>query len=484
MMKNFFKNLKSKWGIAPLIMFSLSIIFIIVFCVALFKLNVLPILYSVIISIILVLLTILFMFLTKKKKNKVAKTFGYIISILILIITSVGFYYLVLTNGFLDKFFKSGKDTYTYTYQVLVKKDSAYSKIDDLKDQIIGYYEDIPKVKEATAELSKRINFEGKSYEDIIDNFSSLDREKINGLLIESNLYDSLQESLDTIRDKEYKTIYKFDMTFEEEVVKKEAKGNGINIYIGGPDFTGTNYDFNMIATLNKDTHKILLTSTPRDYYVQIAGKKRKDILGYAGVWGINTSMKTIENLYGVDMNYFVKINTKSLVGLVDVLDGIEFCSDIDFTTTKTMVMTYDDTKGSHLNVKKGCHNYKGMEILTIARERKVYKDGDRQRQKNCQAIIISIFNKLANMKSLTKYNEILDSISDLYKTNIPQDLFTDMSKSLVSGDKWTFEQQSVTGSDSQNYVHLGTVLDYVMVPNQDSVNKAILKIKEVMSES
>ena len=207
-----------------------------------------------------------------------------------------------------------------------------------------------------------------------------------------------------------------------------------------------------------------------------------KDILGYAGNWGINTSIKTLENLYKIDINNYVKIEPSSLVKLVDVLGGVSFCSDISFITNHSQLIgEYNDSKGEKLTVEKGCKTYSGIQILTLARERKAYKDGDRQRQKNCQQIMINIFNKIASFNSLTKYNEVLDSVSDTYTTNLDLNEVTNIIKSVINGTKWTFETQSVTGSDSSNLVHLKTVKDYVMIPNQSSVDKAINKIKEVM---
>lgn len=484
-MKKLLKNINKKWDSISLVVLIIDLLVTIFFSYSLIKLNMLPIYYTLLaIGVLLILIILSSIFLNKKRK-KVLKVIGYVISLLVIVITGIGTYYLSIANNFITKSFQPGKDTYTNTFQVLVKNDSSYEKIEDLKDLKIGYYSILPNINDAKNELQKKVSYEEVPYEDIVENFNDLNKNKINGILIEANIYDSMKSELDTIKDQNYKVLYSFDMTFEQEVTKKEAKGNGFNIFIGGPDFTGTNYDFNMVATVNKDTHKILLTSTPRDYYVTVAGKGMKDILSYAGVWGINTSMATVENIYDVDINYFIKINTSSLVGVVDTLGGVEFCSDRAFTTTHALVQgTYNDTVGPKLNVVKGCKTYNGIQILTIARERVALPGGDRQRQKNCQDIMISIFNKLASANSIVNLNKVLDSVSNLYSTNIPQELVQDLAKDMVAGNKWSFEQQSVNGTDSRGRVHLGTVEDYVMQPNVASVDKAKLKIKEVMNAS
>ena len=481
-MKKFFKKL----DIISWIVLIVDILVTGIFGYSLFKFNMLPIHYVIFAIIILLLLIIGSGLLIAKKRKKWKKIIGYILSVLVVVITGIGIYYVGIANNFVTKSFtETKKDYYTINYEVLVKDNSAFNVIEDLKDNKIGYYNVLPNIEDAKKELEKKISFEGVEYTDIVNNFNDLNRNKINAVLIEKEVYDGLKSKLATIKDKSYKVLYEFAVQVEQEIEKKEANGNGFNIYIGGPDFTGTNYDFNMVATINKDTNKVLLTSIPRDYHVPIAGKGMSDNLSYAGVWGINTSKKTVENIFDIDINYYVKVDTHSLVGVVDALGGIQFCSDKAFKSDHAMVLdTYDDTKGKKLEVVKGCKNYSGIEILTIARERRAFPNGDRKRQENCQKIVISIAKKMASLGSLANLNKILDSISKLYTTNVPQSLVQEISKDVIGGNKWTFDQQSVNGGDSRGKVHLGTVEDYVMLPNTASVDKAKLKIREVMNES
>ena len=302
--------------------------------------------------------------------------------------------------------------------------------------------------------------------------------------VIEKTLYNYIKENSD-ILDNKYKIIKSFDVSILEEQEEVSSSKDTFNVYIGGLDFTEKYTDFNMIVTVNMKTQEILLTSTPRDYYVEIDGKNGKDLLGYAGVWGVNTSRKTLENLYGIDIDYYVRVNTKSLVKLIDTLGTLEFCSDFSYTTTHATIMgTYDDTLGKKLRVKSGCHQYTGIEILTIARERLAYTDGDRQRQKNCQAIMISIFEKLIEPENLTNYTDILDALSELYTTNISRQLVTDFIKVTIDNPKkWTIITQSVNGTSSIGYVHFSNYKDHVMIPNMDTVEKATKKINEVQNK-
>lgn len=475
---------KRKINKPMVILSTLNLLFIILLTSFIYNLHIIPMKYIVLLFFILILIGLGILFLLKQKKKRF-KWIGYGGTAIFIVVSLFGIYYITKTNDFLNKSFNNATNTYTNTYYVIVESIDRYDDIKDLQNKTIGYYENVPNVEEALTELKKTITTENVLYEDFDHTFEALEDENVNGVIIEKTLYNFIIEYDSTFEKEDYKIIYSFDVTLEEEEDETYSEGDTFNIYIGGTDFTELYTDFNMIVTVNKKTHKILLTSTPRDYYVELYGKNgAKDLLGYAGVWGVNTSKKTLENLYGIKIDYYVKINTKSLVGLVDTLNGVEFCSDKTFTTTHALVMgTYDDTKGKKLKVTQGCKDYSGIEILTIARERLAYADGDRQRQKNCQQIMINIFNKMTRAENIANYVNILNAVSDLYTTNIPKDLVTELARDTINHmGGWTFETQSVTGRDSRGNVHLSNVIDYVMVPDMESVEKASLKIQAIQA--
>lgn len=475
-------KVKRKLKLKLLIFLLLNVIMGGLFLFSIIKINMIPIKYLILLIVVILLLIISNLYLINKKKV-ILNIFGYIIFTIFSLSTIVGSYYVLKTNNFLDGAFNNAKNTYVSNYYVISLKEGNYNNLNDLSMTTIGYYDSLPHIDMAINDLKDKIPFESKSYNDISLFINDLDNGVISAFLVEKSFYNFLGE-LDEFDNEKYSIIYQLDLEIEEEVSEVSTDGDSFNIYIGGTDFTEMYTDFNMIVTINKKTHKILLTSTPRDFYVELDGKGgAKDLLGYAGVWGINTSRKTLENLYDIDIDYYVKINTSSLVGLVDTLGGVEFCADQDFTTTHALVLgTYDDSKGQKLHVPKGCNEYNGIEILTIARERLAFVGGDRQRQKNCQQIMINIFNKLISTELIKNYAEILNAVSDLYTTNIPKELVTSLAKDTINkGIKWTFEQQSVNGSDSRGNVHLSNYIAYVMIPNEDSVRKASYAIKQAM---
>ena len=478
------KKFLSRFSKLSLSFICIDIILVAIFLFNIFRLNVLPMKYLfILVCAILLLLTLIILF-TQRRSRKIFKIFGVIFSIIILSLTIMGTYFTGTLINFLSKFNSSNKVTYTETYYVL-SKNNQYNDIKELNDKTVGYFINMSDIELSLNKLKETINFETKEYENIFDSFNEVKKDKIAGSIVEKNLYDALKEVTDELKGDTFKILYTYEIQVEKEVSKKEVNGDYVNIYIGGRDFA-FNHDFNMIVTINKKTHKILLTSIPRDFYVYVPGIGMKELLGYASPGADpSNSIGALENLFDTDINYFVEIETDNFVDIVDVVGGVEFCSDKSFTTTHALVLnTYNDSTGPKLKVEKGCKTYKGIEILTIARERLAYPDGDRQRQKNCQEIIISLFKKMSSLGSLANFSNILDKVSNLYTTNVPQDLITEIAKSAIDGTSWEFTQQSVTGNDSSGYVHRGTVQDYVMQPNQDSINNAKAKMKGIMYES
>lgn len=464
----------------PVVIITLiNIIFTILLTVSICKLNLIPLKYLILILVILIIMNIAILLLISRKK-KWLKYIGYGLTAILIVMNSTGIYYISKTNQFLDNAFNNATNTYTNTYYIVTLNNDKYKELSNIK--ILGYYKNIPAIDEALQKFDEIYKVGKEDYNEFTELLKDLNAKKFDATIIEASLYEVLTKESNVMPEKDYKIIYQFDLKIEEEVEEIKDDGNNFSIYIGGTDFTEKNNDFNMVVTINVKTHKILLTSIPRDYYVMVNGKGMKDILGYAGYSGIQTSRKTVEDLFQTNIDYFVKINTDSLVGLVDTLGGIEYCSDVSFTTTHAMVRgTYDDTKGQKLYVEKGCRNYNGIQILTISRERLAFSGGDNQRQKNCQNIMVSIFKKMLRPENLTNYTNILNAVSNLYTTNIPRELVSELAKDTIdNGASWSIEQQTVTGSGNRGYVHMGTVQDYITVPNQESINQAIANINKI----
>ena len=281
------------------------------------------------------------------------------------------------------------------------------------------------------------------------------------------------------------KTTDKFLNKSFKKIEENEELKDVYNIYIGGVDFTDEIYDFNTILSFNEAKQNLLLVSIPRGIHIEAVGYNMTDNLSYIGIKGIDVAIASLEKFLDTKVDYYVKINTKSLVSLVDILGGLEYCSDEEYVTTHAMVLdTYDDTKGQKLYVQKGCKTYNGIEILTIARERLHLSAGDISRQQNCQKILISLIDKILSFKTLANYEDVLDKVDALYETNIPRELVKKLIKKRLDNKlNFKIDTVNITAVDKMGYVRLGTVYDYIMVPNMDTVENAKNKLRENLTK-
>ena len=310
---------------------------------------------------------------------------------------------------------------------------------------------------------------------------------KIDSILITEGMIQLLEEQYSDIYDN-IKTIYSFDiknenLENEEEITLLET----INVLISGSDSRSgklaskTRSDVNMIMTIDFKNKKILLTSIPRDYYVQLHGTKGyKDKLTHSGIYGIEMTKTTIEDLFDIKIDYTIKIGFQSVIQLVNTIDGIDIDSDTKFTSH------CKDGGAIRTDVVKGINHFNGGQALSYARERYAYKTGDNHRVQNQQQVLEAIINKMTTDKSLLKkYDKILDSLSETYRTDIPSSYIRLLVKNqLEDMSNWTIEKQQVSGSGSMDKTYsMPSVKLWVMVPDNSSVKNATSKINSYKNE-
>ena len=460
----------------------LSIIAVIVFSIFLyflFSINILPTKYLILIILVVSILIILSIVFINLKK-KVVKVIGVVLIIISIILSGVGSYYLYYGNEFLNESFSNVKKEIS-TYYIVTNKENKYKKKDI--QGTIYYYKNSSNIKKALKEVESEFSIKSSSYDNVTTMVSDVLNKDIDFMLIDKASYDVLLNVNDSLDKDSFKIVYEFDM--ESSSVNDEDVKDRFNIYIGGKDFAGL-IDYNAIITVNMDTHEILMTSIPRDYYMEIYGMDGKmDTLSHMFAFAPDSSEKSLEQFFDIDIDYTIKITTESLVGLVDKIGGITYCSDQSFTTTHALILnSYDDSGKEKLYVKKGCQELNGIETLTVARERNAFVGRDRVRQKNCQKIIIAIFEKLKSTNSFVNYKEILDSLSNLYTTTIPRSVITDIAKDTIDGADWKFITQSVDGSDLWDAdIAILNGKGYAMQPNMNDVVNARNKINEILEK-
>lgn len=460
----------------------LSIIAVIVFSIFLyflFSINILPTKYLILIILVVSILIILSIVFINLKK-KVLKIIGVIILVLSILLSGVGSYYLFYTNNFLNESFNSVKKKVS-TYYIVTSSDNKYSKKSDIKGKVY-YYKNSANIKNVLKVVKEDLNVKASSYDDVTSMIQDVVNKKIDFMLIDKSSYNIVLDLDNNISKKELKVVYEFDIEKYEN--KKEDSKDAFNILISGKDFAGLT-DYNAIVTVNTNTHEILLTSIPRDYYMEIAGTNgKKDTLSHLFIYDEKVLEETLENFFDISIDYVVNVKAEGLVKVVDEVGGITYCSDQAFTTTHALILNdYNDSGKKKLYVKKGCQELNGIETLTVARERNAFVGRDRMRQKNCQKIIIAIFDKLKSTNSITNYNKILEALGDSYSTNIPKELITNIAKDTIDGAEWKVMTQSVDGSDKWD-ADIAILNDkgYAMIPNTQDVINATNKINEVLN--
>lgn len=456
----------------------ISIIIFIVFGIMLYVLDMIPFKYLIIFYIVFGLLY-LYLFITsfpKKIKNKF-KISSCVFLILFGTIFGVGIKYLNDTMDFVGVI---SKDLFQKeVYYVMTLEDSKYKDIKDLEDKSIGIYSSKNSTK-ASNELNKKIKNISKEYKNVVELFEDLQDNKIDAVLINESTKNLLDTDLADMKLK-LKEIYKVYVSIEKTDIVKvvDITKKPFNIYVAGGDAYGsidnvTNTDVNMIITVDPVNRKVLLTSIPRDYYVNLPsfGDNAYDKLTHAGYYGIEESAKAIENLLDIDINYYVKVNFSTIVGVIDAIEGVDVYVDKGFTASD----------GSYTFVT-GYNHMNGKKALRFARERKSFSNGDVQRVKNQQKVLTAIINKVTSSTTLvTNFSQILDSVGNSFSTNMETksiNRFIKMQLNNMQG--WNIESQNLIGTDlytKNTYTYPNLEL-YVMKQDEESVRVAKEKIKK-----
>ena len=246
-------------------------------------------------------------------------------------------------------------------------------------------------------------------------------------------------------------------------------------IYLSGVDTRGeltenARSDVNILAAVNPVTKRVALVNTPRDYYVDLAGTSSKDKLTHAGLYGVETSMETLGNLYGVNVDQYIRINFAGFISIIDALGGVDVYSDQAFTSVGSPGY-YDPT-----TFVEGWNHLDGKSALAFARERHAFASGDIQRGINQMKVIDAMLNKIKSPALLMGFSKIMDAASDCFVTSFSQDQISALVRMQLSDfAEWDIESYTVTGTSSSStkcYSAKGQKL-YVMKPDDSSVSKA-----------
>ena len=442
-----------------------------------FKYNMLAFRYlNIVVTVLIVALAIVSFFLIRSRK---VKNLTLILLLLGILINGTSLFTVGQFIGFTSRL-NATSNYSNYSMSIAVLADSSIDHISQLssvtgptgtdKDNIQQLMNDLKtsQNKELTVE-------ESSSY---LAAYKSLLAGDTKAIILNS-VFENIIESEYPDYASKIKKIYTKELTKTVET-PKDVKGDSFNVYISGIDTYGpissvSRSDVNIIMTVNRETKKILLTTTPRDSYVPIAdgGNDQKDKLTHAGIYGVDASIHTLENLYGIDLNYYARLNFTSFLKLIDLLGGVDVHNDQDFTSLH-----------GKFHFPVGNVHLDSEQALGFVRERYSLADGDRDRGRNQQKVIVAILQKLTSTEALKNYDSIIKGLQDSIQTNMPLETMMNLvNAQLESGGTYKINSQDLKGTgrmDLPSYAMPESNL-YMMEISDSSLESVKAAINDVM---
>ncbi len=467
--KKFTKILKVAGYILSGIMFAagLALMFLLA------RLRIFPVLYMIIGAVVLVIITVGFVF---AQRWNISGIITKVISILLVVVMVIGCVYVNYTYKKLGEM--TGINTKIDNIQIYVLVDDPAENVMDAKDYTFGILSTLDRentdivLADTSTEVGQELNTQ--EFENALELVSGL-YEKKAGAIILNSAYEGFITETEGFHDFKSRVKSISYKNIESEVNEMPGSedylysGDSVfTIYISGVDTPGKpeqnhNSDVNILLTANLDTRQILMISTPRDYYVPLSiSDGKEDKLTHAGMYGIDVSVETLSMLYGVKIDDYVKVNFTGFENIVDALDGVNVYSEYAF-------------ESYGYSYKQGINHLDGEAALVFARTRHAFLDGDRQRGKNQMAVIKAIINDMATSDMLKNYTEVLDEISNNIVTSMTYDEISELVKFQLSDMKgWDIQSYSVNGTDGQAETYSGGSEElYVMIPDEATVEQA-----------
>ena len=457
----------------------------------LIKINVLPTKLLFLITIIFVLLDAIFaLLLCYYTRAVVSKIICVVVTLVLVFGSCMGGYYISKTGSLLTNITNVTKHAKN-TVSVVVKQSSDIKNKSQLNGLSVGTLRTIGTQgsSKALKELSKDgIVMNQNEFDSLSAMLEAFYNGEVDSIIINESSRSQILDmesyaDFDNNTRVVYQTSYKVENTDKANAVT-DITSKPFNVLISGSDTRG-GFDENgrsdviMVATVNPKTSTILLTSVPRDFYVTTACDAADgcmqgalDKITHTGIHGTNTTKRTVEQLLGVEINYTFKVGFDTVTDLVDALGGVDVYVEPGYAVTN-----------QYFSVHEGVNHLNGHDALEYARERYAYTEGDRQRTKNQQQVLMGIVNEVTKPSVITKYASIMDAMANTFSTTMSNEEISDLIKYQINNNpKWKMEQYMVDGTgDTLMCAELGDAA-YVMVPDQSTVKMAKDKINAVLA--
>ena len=493
------KKKKNKRPLAKLMTFFIFIaLAILVF--QMIYLDLLPMKLIILISaVFLIIALIITLIMNFKVKKFFPRLLIGLISLCMCLGLAYGNYFIYKTKDTFEVV-TSIADKKAITTSIIAMKTSDIKKVSDLKNKKIGTISsmDSEATERTLKALSKEnVKYSTKNYGNLDDLVNALYDGSVDAICLNEKYRDILHETDEYFTfNTETKVAYQNVHYVEREATDNDSDPvnditkDAFTILVSGNDSYGrlqdanTRSDANMLLTVNPKTGTILMTSIPRDYYVDLicpgdgemaCPEGSKDKLTHSGLLGIKSTEKSIENALGIKINYNIRINFSSVVNLVDALDGI----DLDIKEGEQCDILYANMQPG---LSVGKHHVDGETALAFARERHAYVNGDNQRVKNQQKVFKAIFKRIVSPKMITNYGKFMDALAVAFDTNISGDEISDFIKyELNNMPKWKFESYTIYGESAYDFCY--EAQSYASVTYQNDLMNEIArnKIKAVL---
>lgn len=466
------------------------------------KLNLLPAKFIVLVSLVMVILClIILLILHFKAKKFLPRILAGFVALCMCVGLAYGNYFIYKTDNTFDVV-TSLADSKATTTSIVVLKSSSIKKESGLKDKKIGTILDMDKkpTKRMLDDLNKdNIKYTTKDYsnlDELMEAFYSGEvdaiclNEKYRDILHETQAYFTFQTDTRIVHQNVHYTKVEKNDNPSDPV--NDISKDAFTVLVSGNDSYGTlqdsntRSDANLLLTVNPKTGTILMTSIPRDYYVELvcpdddpelaSPEGSYDKLTHSGLMGIKSTEKTIEKALGIKINYNVRINFSSVVNLVDALDGI----DLDIKKGEEVDIFYVN---SQPGLSVGKHHVDGETALAFARERHAYLDGDNQRVRNQQKVFKAIFNRIVSPKMITNYGKFMDALAVAFDTNLSGDEISKFVKyELNNMPDWKIESYAIVAEPDYQFCYQSQSYASVVQQNDIMNEVARKKIKAVLN--
>lgn len=459
-----------------------------------FKLQILPDNILIPIILVLILLTMIFVLLINfSTHGLVSKILCSLMVVVLSAVYGLGNYYLYSTNTTLETVTDQGNKAKN-TVSVVVLNSSSLEDVNSLEGSKLGVLKTIGKeaTKKSLNDLKKNnVTYTKKTYDNMLGMLKGLYDGEVDAIVLNeayrSNVCD-LEDYTNFNNDTKviHKTVY-YTKENSSSLAVSDITSKPFNILISGNDSFGSldensRSDVDMLVTINPVTSTILLTSIPRDSYVKEVCNDYAcnygvyDKLTHTGIYGVDTTKDTIENMLDIDINYVYRVNFTSMIDIVDALGGV------DVTVPEGMAVSKFYTNSNLEGVHEGENHLDGKRALAYSRERKAYLDGDLQRARNQQQVLQAMFKKATSPEIIKNYTSLLKALIGAFDTNMTTQEITSFIKYQIQAKpSWKFEQFVLKGdNDLRMSAELGNEVSVVIL--YDSyINIAHDKIQAVL---